>query len=140
MHNIEPYYNWRHIYVSEEDERSPFFGREYSEFEFTLAIYNYLIHPQWDEFGSKTLYMKVLLADYEEKYVIIELIEEWIEDVEDRQGWVICINMPEQTQYDFRRAKLDRYIGLIEQPDWRIYKPFHLFKLVDSAQEKRLNL
>ena len=68
MHNIEPYYNWRHIYVSEEDERSPFFGREYSEFEFTLAIYNYLIHPQWDEFGSKTLYMKVLLADYEEKY------------------------------------------------------------------------
>ena len=51
MHNIEPYYNWRHIYISEEDERSPFFGREYSEFEFTQAIYNYLIHPQWDEFG-----------------------------------------------------------------------------------------
>ena len=62
--------------MSEEDEKSPFFGREYSEFEFTLAIYNYLIHPQWDEFGSKTLYLKVLLADYEEKYIIIELISE----------------------------------------------------------------
>jgi hypothetical protein len=187
MHDIEPFYNWRHIYVSEEDERSPFFGRVYSEFEFTQAIYNYLIHPQWDEFGSRTLYLKVLLADYEEKYVIIELLgewndaiendimslkrevvdkfmaegiykfiliaenvlnfhsgdkdyyEEWLEDVGDNQGWVVCINMPEQTQYDFRRAKLNRYINLIEQPDWRIYKPFHLFKLVSAIEEKRLN-
>ena len=83
MHNIEPYYNWRHIYISEEDERSPFFGREYSEFEFSQAIYNYLIHPQWDEFGSKTLYLKVLLADYEENYVIIELIGEWNDAIEN---------------------------------------------------------
>ena len=83
MHDIEPYYNWRHIYVSEEDERSPFFGRIYSEFEFTQAIYNYLIHPQWDEFGSRTLYLKVLLADYEEKYVIIELIGEWNDAIEN---------------------------------------------------------
>ena len=82
MHEIEPYYNWRHIYVSEEDERSPFFGRVYSEFEYTQAIYNYLIHPQWDDFGSRTLYLKVLLADYEEKYAIIELIGEWNDAIE----------------------------------------------------------
>jgi hypothetical protein len=130
--------------------------------------------------------MKVLLADYEEKYVIIELIgewndaiendimslkrevadkfmlegifkfiliaenvlnfhsgdkdyyEEWYEEAEEHNGWVVCLNMPEQTQYDFRRAKLNRYIGLIEQPDWRIYKPFHLFKFVSGLQEKRL--
>lgn len=24
MQNIEPFYNWRHIYISEDDERSPF--------------------------------------------------------------------------------------------------------------------
>jgi len=36
MHDIEPYYNWRHIYISEEDERSPFYKREYSEFEFPV--------------------------------------------------------------------------------------------------------
>ncbi len=44
MHDIEPYYNWRHIYVSEEDEKSPFFQREYSEFEFSSTVYNYYIH------------------------------------------------------------------------------------------------
>ena len=65
--------------------------------------------------------------------------EEWLEDVEAKGGWIVCINMPEQTQYDFRRAKLDRYIGLMELPDWRIFKPFHLFKRVSAQLEKRLN-
>ena len=55
MQDIEPFYNWRHIYVSEEDQLSPFFGRQYSEFEFTQTVYNYYIHPQWDDFGSRTL-------------------------------------------------------------------------------------
>ncbi len=77
MHDIEPYYHWRGHYTSEEDERSPFFGREYSEFMFTNKVYNYFIHPQWDEFGSPTLYLKVLWADYENGFAIIELIGEW---------------------------------------------------------------
>ena len=186
MHDIEPFYNWRHIYISEEDERSPFFGREYSEFEFSQTIYNYYIHPQWDDFGSRTLYMKVLLADYEERYVIIELIgewndaiendimelkrevmdvffaeginkfiliaenvlnfhsgdkdyyEEWYDEVSDADGWIVCLDMPEQTQHDFRRAKLNRYIELEEIENWRIYKPFHLFKKLDEQILKRL--
>src|ERR1043165_8482550 len=77
MQDIEPFYNWRHIYIASEDERSPFFGREYSEFEYTNAIYNYLIHPQWDDIDSPTLYIKILAADYEEGYAIIEMIGEW---------------------------------------------------------------
>ena len=77
MQNIEPFYNWRHIYISEEDKQSPFFGRTYSEFEFSQTVYNYYIHPQWDDFGSRTLYLKVLLADYEEKYAVMEMIGEW---------------------------------------------------------------
>lgn len=77
MHTIEPYYNWRHIYIASEDPRSPFYGNIYSEFEFSNAVYNYLIHPQWDSFGSATLYLKILMADYEKKYAIIELIGEW---------------------------------------------------------------
>jgi hypothetical protein len=186
MHDIEPFYNWRHLYVSEEDERSPFYGREYSEFEFSQTIYNYYIHPQWDDFGSKTLYLKVLLADYEEQYAIIELIgewndaiendimflkrevvdkffsngivkyiliaenvlnfhsgdkdyyEEWFDEVTDNDGWIACLDMPEQTQYDFKRAKLNRFIELIELDNWRIYKPFHLFKKIDGEILKRL--
>ncbi|MDR3712115.1 MAG: hypothetical protein P4L51_04820 [Puia sp.] len=186
MHDIEPFYNWRHIYVSEEDQGSPFYGRVYSEFEFTHTIYNYYIHPQWDEFGSRTLYLKVLIADYDEHYAIIELIgewndaiendimnlkrevidkflandiikyiligenvlnfhsgdkdyyEEWFEEVTDDDGWIVCLNMPEQTQYDFRKAHLNRYIELMEIDNWRIYKPFHLFKLIDERISSRL--
>jgi hypothetical protein len=77
MHEIEPFYNWRHLYTAEEDENSPFYGREYSEFEFTNQVYNYLLHPQWDDFGSPTLYMKLIYADYELKFCVIELIGEW---------------------------------------------------------------
>ncbi|NNF36840.1 MAG: hypothetical protein HKN68_22245 [Saprospiraceae bacterium] len=77
MHDIEPYYGWRERYDPSEDEDSPFFGREHSEFMFTEKIYNYYIHPQWDYFGSDTLYMKLLFADYDDRYAIIELIGEW---------------------------------------------------------------
>jgi hypothetical protein len=186
MHYIEPFYNWRHIYVSEEDQRSPFFGQSYSEFEFTKTVYNYYIHPQWDEFGSRTLYLKVLIADYDEKYAIIELIgewndaiendimtlkrdvidifesqgiskfiliaenvlnfhsgdrdyyEEWYEESCDENGWVVCLNMPEQSQHDFKNAHLNRYVELMELDNWRTYKPFHLFKKIDTELSARL--
>lgn len=83
MHDIEPYFNWRHLYAAEEDENSPFFGREYSEFEFSNTVYNYYIHPQWDDFGSRTLYLKILFADYDFNFVIIEMIGEWNDAVEN---------------------------------------------------------
>ncbi len=188
MHNIEPFYNWRHIYVSEEDEQSPFYQREYSEFEFTQTVYNYYIHPQWDEFGSRTLYLKMLMVDYEEHYAIIELIgewndaiendimtlkrdvidkfeslsinkfilvaenvlnfhssdrdyyEEWYEEVSDEKGWIVCLNMPQATQYDFKKAKINRYIELMELDNWRIYKPFHLFKKIDNDINQRISV
>ena len=77
MHDIEPYYQWRDRYIAAEDEQSPFYGMQYDEFSYTKKIYNYLIHPQWDEFGSPTLYMKVLYTDYDMGQAIIELIGEW---------------------------------------------------------------
>lgn len=77
MHEIEPYHRWRDKYIASEDEQSPFFGRTYDEFYYTKKIYNYYIHPQWDNFGSATLYMKILYADYEHGYAIFELLGEW---------------------------------------------------------------
>jgi hypothetical protein len=77
MHTIEPYFNWRPLYISAEDAYSPFFGREYSEFEFTHSIYDHYIHPQWDDFGSNTLFMKTLFVDYDEGFTVIEFIGEW---------------------------------------------------------------
>jgi len=188
MHEIEPFYNWRHLYAAEEDKRSPFYGRTYSEFEYTQAIYNYLIHPQWDEFGSRTLYMKILYTDYDQQFTIIELIgewndaiendimtlkrdvidqlfsegitkfilitenvlnfhsgdrdyyEEWFDEVTDENGWIVALNMPEATQYDFRRKKLNYYIELMEMPNWRVFKPEHLFAVINNELSKRLNV
>jgi hypothetical protein len=77
MHDIEPFFHWRDEYIASEDERSPFYGRVYDEFRFTQTIYNYYIHPQWDNFGSPTLYAKILFADYDEGFAIIEMLGEW---------------------------------------------------------------
>ncbi len=77
MHHIEPHYNWRQYYVAAEDEHSPFFGKENSEFMYTDKIYNYYIHPQWDAFGSATMYLKLIYSDYDKGFAIIELIGEW---------------------------------------------------------------
>lgn len=83
MHTIEPYFNWRDQYLSEEDKFSPFYKQDYNDFEFTQSIYNYLIHPYWDDFGSRTLYLKILFADYDQHFVIIEMIGEWNDAIED---------------------------------------------------------
>ncbi len=77
MHDLEPHYHWRDLYTAEEDSNSPFYGREYSEFEFSDSIYDHYIHPQWDNIGSSTLYLKLLFTDYDRSFCIIELIGEW---------------------------------------------------------------
>jgi hypothetical protein len=174
------------MYTPEEDERSPFYGVEHNEFQYTHTVYNYYIHPQWDDFGSRTIYMKLIFADYESAYAIIELIgewndaiendimtirrevtdklfdegitkfilicenvlnfhssddsyyEEWFEQVNDEGGWIVILNMPDQTQYDFKKARLTHYVELISYPNWRTMQPQHLFTAIDNYQLKRL--
>lgn len=77
MHTIEPFVAWQHLYDASADQRSPFFGRKYHDTRCTHTIYNYYIHPLWDEFGSSTLYLKILYTDYSRQYTIIELLGEW---------------------------------------------------------------
>lgn len=180
MQEIEPYYNWRHLYIAEEDERSPFFGRTYSEFEYSNTVYNYYIHPQWDEFGSRTLYLKVLFVDYDFNFAIIEMIgewndaiendimqlkreliddmvqrgihkfilitenvlnfhssdidyyDEWQSDIVEYGGWVVAVNMPVSTQYDFKQMNLERYISLMDIPNWRTFQPMDFYNMVDN--------
>ncbi|MCO5260083.1 MAG: hypothetical protein M9916_08065 [Crocinitomicaceae bacterium] len=83
MHYVEPHYGWRGYYTAEDDVQSPFYGRVYSEFEFENSVYNFCLHPQWDSMGSETLYIKIIYADYEECYAIIELIGEWNDAIEN---------------------------------------------------------
>ncbi len=187
MQDIEPFYNWRHMYTAEEDQRSPFFGRTYSEFEYSQTLYNFYIHPQWDDFGSRTLYSKILFADYDQHFAIIELLgewndaiendimtlrrdltdllykqgiyyfiivaenvlnfhssddsyyEEWREQLEDERGWVAIVNMPEQSKYDFKKARLTNYVELIDLDQWRTLKPEIIFQAINKELSKRLD-
>lgn len=77
MHTIEPYYRWNKYYNVAEDEHSPYFGKTYNLNRYSDTIYGYYIDPAWDYMGSDTLYIKVLFADYQRQYVIIEFIGEW---------------------------------------------------------------
>lgn len=77
MHDLEPHYKWRDLYIASKDKQSPFLGRESNQFQFTNKVYNYFIHPEWDTFGSQTLYVKQLYVDYSKGYAILELIGEW---------------------------------------------------------------
>ncbi len=83
MHFVEPYFNWRNYHISSEDPASPFYGHEYSEFEFEHSVYNFCIHPQWDSIGSPTLFIKILFVEYNEGYAIIEMIGEWNDAIEN---------------------------------------------------------
>jgi hypothetical protein len=77
MHDIEPYYNWLKYYDSAQDERSPFFGKQYNFDQYSETIYGYYIDPAWDNIGSETLFLKVLYTDYDLGFTILEFIGEW---------------------------------------------------------------
>src|SRR5690606_34667591 len=137
------------------------------------------IHPQWDDIGSKTLYLKVLYADYDANFAIIEFIgewndavendvmllkrklidvmiekgiykyvmiaenilnfhssddsyyEEWKEDIESEGGWITFLNLPPYSSEDIYQAKLNRYLFLMDYPNWRNHQPQHLFQFID---------
>ena len=94
--------------------------------------------------------MDIFMAEGINKFILVaenvlnfhsgdkDYYEEWFDEVSDNDGWIACVDMPEQTQYDFRKAKLNRYIELTEIENWRIYKPFHLFKKIDQQILNRL--
>jgi hypothetical protein len=77
MHTIEPFYNWLELYSATDDPRSPLYGAENSLTQYTNTIYGYYIHPQWDDIDSETLFLKILYADYELGFAVIEFIGEW---------------------------------------------------------------
>ena len=67
-------------------------------------------------------------------------MQEWFEEVTDEAGWIVCLNMPDATQHDFKKAKINYYVELMPLANWRVYGPFHLFKKIDDELGKRLAL
>lgn len=77
MHDVEPYYGWLHLYSHEQDPNSPFHQVEHNLFEFDRAVYNYAAHPLWEDIESESLLVKILYADYEKGFAILEFLGEW---------------------------------------------------------------
>lgn len=77
MHKILPYERWNQYYNSSYDERSPFAGKEYNYDLYSDNIYGYYIDPAWDYIGSETLYIKIIYANYEVGFAVIEMLGEW---------------------------------------------------------------
>lgn len=153
MHEVEPYFQWRDLYTAEEDPRSLFFGRIYSEFEFSQTVYNYYIHPQWDEYGSKNMYLKILFVDYELQFAIIEFIGEWNDAIENdimilktevlgklmEEGICKFILIAEHV-YNFHSGDKDYYEELYEEladeDGWAVLVNFHPAAQHDFLQRK----
>ena len=57
----------------------------------------------------------------------------------DVGGWVAIIDMPSQSQYDFKNARLTNYITLLDFTQWRTLKPELVFEQIDDIIIKRLN-
>ena len=49
------------------------------------------------------------------------------------------ITLKEELERLFKKKKLNYYIELMELIDWRVYKPYHLFKKIDDELMKRLD-
>ena len=88
MHSIEPFFLWRDIYSSDQDPNALNYDKEYSELYYTNKVYNYVLHPQWDNFGSETLFYKQLYVDYEQQFCCIEFIGEWNDAINNDIMWL----------------------------------------------------
>lgn len=77
LHEVEPHYGWLKYYSAEADPRSPFHHEEHNEFFYDRQVYQYLAHPQWDVIGSDGLLVKVIFADYDREFAIVELFGVW---------------------------------------------------------------
>jgi MFS superfamily sulfate permease-like transporter len=64
--------------------------------------------------------------------------EEWQESVADEGGWVVIVDMPIQSQYDFKKARLTNYVALLDLPQWRTLKPELVFSQIDDWMIRQL--
>lgn len=77
LRDIEPFYGWLALYSHENDPKSPFYEVAHNLFEFDRSINHIPAHPLWDDIGSESLLVKILFANYQQGFAIIELFGEW---------------------------------------------------------------
>jgi hypothetical protein len=61
-----------------------------------------------------------------------EYYEEWYDDIKDEGGYIVFLNLPESSQYDFVRGKIRHYVQLNEVIEWRTMKPNLLVEKIEG--------
>ena len=69
--------------------------------------------------------------------------EEWFDELEDEEGWVVLLNFHEHVLEEFSNANIDNYLIYGEDFDtieWRTYNPVQLYKKIKKKVEARFDL
>ena len=75
MHDLKPHPGWESRYRATNDPRSHFYMDQGApEREGYHRMYDFVIHQEWDSIGCETLYVKLLFADYDQGYAVVELL------------------------------------------------------------------
>lgn len=92
--HLEPFDGWLLLYSHDRDPYSPFHEVEHSLFEYNRHIYTFEAHPLWDTIESESLLVKILYAQYDDGYAILELLGEWndLHDNDFRLLWENCLH------------------------------------------------
>lgn len=77
LYEVEPYYGWLPFYSHDKDPFSPYHKVEHNLFYLDRTMNNIPVHPLWDTIGSESLLVKILFADYQTGYAVVELFGEW---------------------------------------------------------------
>jgi creatinine amidohydrolase/Fe(II)-dependent formamide hydrolase-like protein len=67
--------------------------------------------------------------------------EEWFQDVEDEEGWIVALNFQEHVLEEFRKENLDYYLifgGELDTFNWRKFNPIQLYSEVQKVINYRL--
>jgi len=134
MHDLEPFYRWDGYYNAARDERSPFAGVQPNYQAYENDIYGFYIHPDWDFIGSETLYCKLLFADYDAGFAVLEMMGEWNDtlhnDIMHLKRNVIDLMIPET---------LKRQRPLVKRKFRKARKKTEIKKTSDNTAIKNTN-
>ena len=67
--------------------------------------------------------------------------EEWFEDIQDNDGWIVFLNFRDHVLKEFKQANLDYYFntgGELNDFEWRKFSPGQVFGNISKIISKRL--
>src|SRR5690606_19560919 len=105
--------------------------------EWNDAVENDIMHLKRaviDDMIAKGLYKFILITENVLNFHSSDddYYQEWYEDIKDEGGWIVSLNMPGQTKYDFYNSHLAYYVNQLDNANWRTFQPHHFFPVIDT--------